>query len=70
MIDCPKFAKTSCSNLVYLDIGDLDCYCKFCGVKMCYDERLKHFKSRYNIMFSLCCLIGKIKLLEMDKPPQ
>ena len=70
MIDYPDFVETSYSNSVYLDIGDLDYYCKFCGAQMWYDERLKHFKGRYNVMFSLCCSMGKIKLPQMDGPPQ
>ena len=37
---------------------------------MWFDERLKQFKGHYNAMFSLCCSMGKIRLQELDRPPQ
>lgn len=37
---------------------------------MCFDERVKRFKGHHSPSFSLCCSIDKIKLEEVQGPPQ
>ena len=54
----------------YLDVGDPEYTCKFCGARMWYDESVKACKNPANINFQLCCSMGKVKLLELAPPPE
>ena len=54
----------------YLDIGDPEYLCRFCGAQMWFDERVKRFRGHYSPSFSLCCSMGKIKLEELKRPPE
>ena len=56
--------------LGYLDEGDPNHSCKFCGALFWQNERIKKdSKKRATLMFSMCCLHGKVQLPLFKPPP-
>ena len=53
----------------YLDIGDPVHSCAFCSAAMWFDERVKRVRGHDSPSFSLCCSMGKIKLEQLEGPP-
>ncbi|KAK2356281.1 hypothetical protein QL285_093628 [Trifolium repens] len=60
-VDDPSFA-------TYLNIGQPNCICSYCGAIMWLDERLKASPKK-KPRFSLCCSQGDIELLPYTKLP-
>ncbi|KAI9074208.1 hypothetical protein K1719_043832 [Acacia pycnantha] len=54
----------------YLDEGDANYECQFCGANMWFSERLKRLKKSERPQFNICCCHGKITVPLQDPPEE
>ncbi|PWA81753.1 hypothetical protein CTI12_AA183800 [Artemisia annua] len=55
---------------LYIDLGDCECVCEYCGATLWYGERLKSHSQRGRVRYGKCCAGGQVYLRnETDPPP-
>ncbi|KAJ0683046.1 hypothetical protein HanPI659440_Chr16g0654051 [Helianthus annuus] len=59
---------SSANRSLYLDIGDSDRICEFCGTYFWYDERLVSASVSQRSMYTQCCKEGRVTLPYPERP--
>ncbi|CAH9129902.1 unnamed protein product, partial [Cuscuta epithymum] len=54
----------------YVDLGDANHECEYCGALFWYAERVKRHSVKQRPKFSMCCNKGNIVLPAMQQPPK
>ncbi|XP_028793347.1 uncharacterized protein LOC114749047 [Neltuma alba] len=70
VVDINDYDNVDLSTEGYIDEGDADYVCHYCGALMWFNERLKRAPSNEYPLFSICCCHGKILVPLMQPPPE
>lgn len=58
------------SITAYVDLGDMNVICNYCGAILWYMERVDKSKALLEPDFSICCSKGKISIPYLKDPPE